>query len=84
MKGCPSAPRFASPRASESRLGLDSRRDLLAAELANLRRLDSCEAALLRRLDECEAVSRLDSPLGHNKDSLLSYRLREEYKKKIR
>lgn len=26
----------------------------------------------------------LDSPLGHNKDSLLSYRLREEYKKKIR
>lgn len=59
MKGCPSAPRFNAPRASESRLGLDSRASAAYAEhIAPF----SSEAALLRRLDECEAVSRLGRP----------------------
>lgn len=61
MKGCPSAPRFASSRASasESRLGLDSRASAAYAEhIAPF----SSEAALLRRLDECEAASRLGRP----------------------
>lgn len=50
MKGCPSAPRFASPRASEARLGLDSRAALLASELEDFRRLDRVEIESASRL----------------------------------